>query len=209
MKFRPALRWIFAFIFCLYLSVFSARAQWKPRNPVTSFQRQADSVVFTQREGFLKLQVCSDDVIHVLYSPSAAFEEHPNFVVTKTKWQTPQWTMQDTPDEITITTGRLKVSVARIDGAITYKEAGGASLVQDANRWLTPVKVNGEDTYRAESFVNIYGSYEGFYGLGQHQAGVWNYRGESVDISQDNTNISIPFLVSSKGYGIYWNNESR
>ncbi len=47
------------------------------------------------------------------------------------------------------------------------------------------------------------------YGLGQHQAGVWNYRGESVDISQDNTNISVPMLLSSNGYGIFWNNDSR
>jgi alpha-D-xyloside xylohydrolase len=50
---------------------------------------------------------------------------------------------------------------------------------------------------------------EAFYGLGQHQAGVWNYRGESVDLSQDNTNISIPLLLSSNGYGIFWNNGSR
>ena len=74
---------------------------------------------------------------------------------------------------------------------------------------LTPEKVNGEDTYRAESFVNIYGSHEALYGLGQHQAGVWNYRGESVDISQDNSNISVPLMLSSKGYGIFWNNTSR
>jgi alpha-D-xyloside xylohydrolase len=50
---------------------------------------------------------------------------------------------------------------------------------------------------------------EAFYGLGQHQAGVLNYRGESVDISQDNTNISVPLLLSSNGYGIFWNNGSR
>jgi alpha-D-xyloside xylohydrolase len=38
---------------------------------------------------------------------------------------------------------------------------------------------------------------------------VWNYRGESVDISQDNTNIAVPLLLSSQGYGLYWNNDSR
>jgi alpha-D-xyloside xylohydrolase len=69
--------------------------------------------------------------------------------------------------------------------------------------------LHDEDAFRAESFINIYGSREALYGLGQHQSGVWNYRGESVDISQDNTNIAVPFLVSSKGYGIYWNNDSR
>jgi len=185
------------------------QAQWIPRNPVTSVQHQADAVIFTQQTGFLKLQVCADSIIHVVYSPASLFQEHPNFVVTKTSWETPQWNMQETPDEVTITTSRLTVSVARTDGAITYREPDGKQLMQDANRWLTPVKVNGEDTYHAEVFVNIYGSHEGLYGLGQHQAGVWNYRGESVDISQDNSNISVPLLVSSKGYAIYWNNESR
>ena len=103
----------------------------------------------------------------------------------------------------------MKVVVARKDGAITYRDLAGKQLVQEATRKLTPVKVNGEHTYHAESFVNIYGSREAFYGLGQHQAGVWNYRGESVDISQDNSNIAVPFLVSSNGYGIFWNNDSR
>jgi alpha-D-xyloside xylohydrolase len=187
----------------------TAHAQWRPRNPVTAVQRQHDGAVFTQKTGFLKLQVCSDSIIHVLYSLDASFREHPNFVVTKTAWGTPQWTMQETPEEISLTTARLKISVARIDGAITYRDEQGGQLLQDANRWLTAVRVNGEDTYRAESFVNIYGSHEGLYGLGQHQAGVWNYRGESVDISQENSNISVPLLVSSRGYGIFWNNESR
>ena len=112
-------------------------------------------------------------------------------------------------DNITITTARLKLVVSKIDGSITYQDGDGKQIVQEANRKLTPTKVNGENTYRAESFVNIYGSREALYGLGQHQAGVWNYRGESVDISQDNTAIAVPFLVSSNGYGIFWNNTSR
>ncbi len=204
-----------AFYFSLFLILIfagflpAAHAQWTPRNPVTGVQRQPDGVVFTQKTGFLKLQVCTDSIIHVVYSPTSSFQEHPNYVVTKTTWATISWTMQETADEVTIATAHLKVSVARIDGAITYSDLNSQQLVQDANRWLTPVKVNGEDTYRAEVFVNIYGSHEGLFGLGQHQSGVWNYRGESVDISHDNTNISVPLLVSSKGYGIYWNNESR
>ncbi len=193
---------------CLAFLV-AAHAQWMPRNPVTAVQKQADSVVFTQKTGFLKVQVCTDSIIHILYSPASSFHEHPNYVVIKTAWATPSWTMEETTDDVTISTARLKVNVARIDGAITYRELDGKPLVQEASRWLTPVLVNGEDTYHAESFVNIYGSHEGFYGLGQHQSGVWNYRGESVDISHDNTNISVPLLVSNKGYGIYWNNESR
>jgi alpha-D-xyloside xylohydrolase len=38
---------------------------------------------------------------------------------------------------------------------------------------------------------------------------VWNYRGETVDLSQENTEIAIPLLISTNGYGIFWNNPSR
>ena len=209
-RFHPAI-FLNLLLAAVLMSAFSnvARAQWRPRNPVTAVQQQKDGVVLTQKEGFLKLQVCADSIIHVLYSPTSSFQEHPNFVVTKTNWDVPQWTMQEANDEISITTARLKVNIAKLDGAITYRELDGKQIVQDANRWLTPVEVNGEDTYRSEVFINVYGSHEGFYGLGQHQAGVWNYRGESVDVVQDNSNISIPLLVSNKGYGIFWNNESR
>ncbi len=202
-------RFIFALTTLLVAVTPIAHSQWRPRNPVTSVQRQADGVLLTQKQGFLRLQVCTDSIIHVIYSPTASPQQHKNYVVIKTAWNPVIWNMDEAQDAVTISTARLKVTVARLDGSISYRDENSTPLVQEANRWLTPAHVNGEDTYRAESFVSIYGSHEGLYGLGQHQAGVWNYRGESVDIVQDNSNISIPLMVSSKGYGIYWNNESR
>lgn len=193
---------------CLFGST-AARAQWTAMNPVKSFQQQADGVLFTMGTGTLKVQVCSAAVVRVLYSATATFPKRTEFVVTKEVWPATPWTMQSTDDAITISTSLLKMTVTRKDGAIGYAELHGESLVQESARSLTPVRVNGEDTYRAESFISIYGSHEALYGLGQHQAGVWNYRGESVDISQENSNISVPLMVSSKGYGIFWNSTAR
>ena len=187
----------------------TARAQWAPMNPVTTFLQQPDGVLFTMTTGTLKLQVCTDSIVRVRYSATTSFSNLLDYVVTKSTWPETKWTMQSTSEGVTLATSRLMVTVTRKDGAITYRDHDGKQLVQEASRKLTPAKVNGEDTFRAESFINIYGSREGLYGLGQHQAGVWNYRGESVDISQDNSNISVPLLVSSNGYGIFWNNDSR
>ena len=212
MNIRQSPRLFASFLLCLFVCLFcaaAAQAQWKPMNPVRDVQQQADGVLFTMGSGTLKVQVCSDSVIHVLYSPTATFPKRTDFVVTRETWPAAQWTMQSTDDAVTLATSLLKISVTRKDGAISYAEIHGESLVQESSRSLTPEKVNGEDTYRAESMVSIYGSHEGIYGLGQHQAGVWNYRGESVDISQENSNISVPLMLSSKGYGIFWNNTSR
>ena len=47
---------------------------------------------------------------------------------------------------------------------------------------------------------------ERLYGLGQFQDGYSNVRGLSRRLTQVNTQISIPMLLSSKGYGVLWNN---
>ncbi len=45
---------------------------------------------------------------------------------------------------------------------------------------------------------------EAIYGLGQHEEGILNYRGHSQYLYQQNMKVAIPVLVSSKGYGIYF-----
>ena len=47
---------------------------------------------------------------------------------------------------------------------------------------------------------------EFLFGLGQFQDGYSNVRGLSRRLTQVNTQISIPMLMSSKGYGVLWNN---
>lgn len=196
-------------LFLLFTSAPLARAQWIPPNPVRSFEKRADSLMLTMQSGVLWIQVCSDSIIRVRYSPTSSFPTAPDYVVTKTNWSQVPWTVRTTDKDVSLSTSRMKVTVARNNGAIEYSGADGAKLVQEAARTLTPTNVNGEATYRAESFFSIYGSQEAFYGLGQHQAGVWNYRGETVELAQENTDIAVPLLLSSKGYGIFWNNTSR
>ena len=186
------------------------RAQWTPLNPVASVEPQPDGVVVALKTGFLRLQVCSDSIVHVLYSIERTPRQHPDNLVVKSSWPKTEFALHmDDPKVVTMTTSRLRIEIARSDSSVTFYDASGRKLTQENTRTLTPVEVNGEKTYHSERFVNMWDTQEAFYGLGQHQAGVWNYRGEAVDLSQDNTNISIPLLLSSNGYAIFWNNGSR
>lgn len=187
----------------------SAWAQWNELNPVASVRRQDDGVQFAMRTGTLQVQVCSPTIVRVLYSPTSTFPGRPDYVVIKKTWPHTDWSMHSSDDSVVLTTTALKVIITRKSGVIRFDDAAANKLFEDDGRTMTPVQVNGENTYHAEMVSSLWGSYEGFYGLGQHQSGVWNYRGEAVDLSQDNTNISIPFFLSSKGYGIFWNNASR
>ena len=45
---------------------------------------------------------------------------------------------------------------------------------------------------------------EAFYGLGQHQSEEFNMKGRNEDLFQYNTKVSIPFVLSTKNYGLLW-----
>lgn len=49
---------------------------------------------------------------------------------------------------------------------------------------------------------------EGIYGLGQHEDGIYNYNGKKEYLFQTNMKISVPFLLSSRNYGILIDAES-
>ncbi len=186
-----------------------ARAQWVPLNPVVAVRTLDDGVLFTMKSGTMKLQVCAPDIVRLLYSPGSSIPDVRDDVVIRRTRPPVRWSAETSGDSVLLRTAKLRVIVSRTRGTILYADSAGGKLFQDDTRTLTPVEVNGEKTYHAEMFSNLWGSGEAFYGLGQHQAGVWNYRGEAVDISQDNSNIAVPFFLSTNGYGVFWNNSSR
>ncbi|HEY2467014.1 MAG TPA: glycoside hydrolase family 31 protein [Terracidiphilus sp.] len=198
-------------LLALALTSFGAHAQWNPPNPVVSFEKQSNGVEIHQKAGVLRLEVDAEDVLHVTYStlegdPATHPSDH---VVVKSDWPNAMFDVTSDTKAITLSTQKLKAVIERESGAIHYVGADGKQLTTEGYRSLKPVEVNGEKTFEAEIFFPIYGSHEGLYGLGQHQAGVWNYRGEKVPLEQENTEIAVPLLVSSNGYGIFWNNPSR
>jgi alpha-D-xyloside xylohydrolase len=199
-------------LFLLLLSSLTPalKAQWLPLNAVKSAEPRADGVLIVLDTGFLRFQVCSESIVHITYSLQRQLPQRTDFLIVKNTWPKSQFTLQtDDPKSITLSTANLKLVVTRADSSIVFYDSAGHKLTRENSRTLTPVEVNGEKAFHSERFTNMWDTQEAFYGLGQHQAGVPNYRGESVDISQDNTNISVPLLLSSNGYGIFWNNGSR
>src|SRR5579864_7901105 len=124
---RIFLSFLFAFV-SLLLWPATAHAQWMPMNPVRQVQQQPDGVLFSMGAGALKVQVCSDSIIHVLYSPTASFPKRADFIVIKESWPAARWTMQSSDESVTLTTSLLKVTVAKKDGAISYSDVHGESL---------------------------------------------------------------------------------
>jgi alpha-D-xyloside xylohydrolase len=201
---------------CLWLGLFlhlltlCVTALDRP-SPVTGAEEQPDGVLFHLGAGVLKVQICTSAIAHIVYSPSGLFPENKNPMIVRTSWEQAPFKFSRGEKEDTVSTDLLQIVINHQDGSLKFTDANSAMLLQESVEWksrqMTPALVNGEQTYHATQ-VFMPTSGEAFYGLGQHQSGQWNYSGESVELSQDNTNISVPFFTSSLGYGIFWNNAS-
>lgn len=85
------------------------------------------------------------------------------------------------------------------------KDKNGNTIFSTTEHSLKPSDIRGMKTYEATLRINSRND-EYLYGLGQFQDGYTNIRGLSRRLTQVNTQISIPFFLSSKGYGLLWNN---
>jgi alpha-D-xyloside xylohydrolase len=172
---------------------------------------------FEANFGFDRVRViaCSDSVIHVLAYPGstpvqAASPAQPWMLPRAESCPGVSAAFAQTGEAASITTSKLKVEILEGSGSLIYTTADGAELLREGSaipRSYEPVDVNGVHAYHTEDRFSP-AMTEGLYGLGQHQNGMFNYRGATVELGQDNTDIAIPLLLSTKGYGLLWNTAS-
>jgi alpha-D-xyloside xylohydrolase len=86
----------------------------------------------------------------------------------------------------------------------------GAELLAEAPAYFPrpparKYKSVGGDLFQMQMRFKAYAG-ERLYGLGQHQHGLLDQKGAVIDLVQYNSEVSIPFLLSNRGYGLLWNN---
>lgn len=194
-----------------------AQAQYK-----ISVTQQADGVLVKTPTDSLKLTVCSPTSIHVVASPDGSAKDattHQPWLIAPCTPGKFTLTMPKAPPATTaasnpwnspnavLDTGTVKVLISLDWGNLQFDDEQGKKLLQefqDDPRQYQPVVANGEHLYAVKD--RFYPAVrEGLYGLGQHQSGAFNYRGSFLDLAQANTDVTVPLMVSTNGYGIFWN----
>lgn len=125
-------------------------------------------------------------------------------------------------DGATLRNGKIQASISK-RGKIVVRNARGETLLEEYSRnrrdLLDPkcsaLEVEGREfkphlggdyhiTMRLESLSKD----ERLYGMGQYQHEQLNLKGMDLELAHRNSQASVPFLVSSLGYGLLWNNPS-
>jgi len=166
--------------------------------------------LFTGISNAVKLEVVADNIIRVIAVPGKEIVSSQSLVTVYARNPDLAWNVVPSKDKLSLKTKTITAVVDLKTGVVSFWDSKGKKILNEkliAGRSFQPAVFDGKRYYNlTQTFQST--SDDAWYGLGQHQDGVMNYRGQQVTFFQNNTEVAIPFLVSSKNYGILWDNYS-
>ena len=170
-----------------------------------------NTVIVKINKAKLGITVWSNEIIQVRYTLADSFSSKKSLFLQEKNFTKPNFKVSEGNQLVVITTAELTAKVNKISGQVSFFDKNGNSLLKekaDAGKSFTPTSFEG---YQTQSLKQQFESPpdEAIYGLGQHQDRLLNIKGYDLDLYQHNTEVYIPFFVSTKGYGLLWNNLSH
>ena len=151
----------------------------------------------------VRLQVMGPKLIRVSATPDGAFHDRKSLVVLPVKEKT-RFSVEMEEGVVKVSTGEVVARVDPKDGKLSFTDASGKLLLASGTGGqmsFAPIEVEGKKAFSTRVVFDSPAD-EAFYGLGQQQTGEFDHKGLNEELYQYNTKISIPFIVSSKGYGL-------
>jgi alpha-D-xyloside xylohydrolase len=197
---------LFTFVFMLIILTVSTQAK------VVSYTKDKDGITCNLEKGLMKVKICTDNIIEVKYTFLPIFLDKPSLVITNEWKDTPGFTITENTGEIVLTTSKVVVIVNRQNNSVRYTDLkGNIILSEDGMRGksMTSVTIAGIPTYSCTTQFDSPAD-ESLYGLGCHPEDSLsiNYKGRNQDMTIKYMTGAVPVLLSTKGYGLMWDNYS-
>jgi alpha-D-xyloside xylohydrolase len=168
-----------------------------------SYSVRKDRLVILLSGGELDIVPLTAKAVRVIWSKDKPKADSELILINRPP--APLFHCSETALALRLSTGAMTVNFDKATGALDYRETSGRVFLREkaGSRKLIPDSVMGEPCFVAEqSFESPADEY--LFGLGQFQDGNFNLRNVSRQLIQVNTQIAVPFLYSSKGYGLLW-----
>lgn len=181
-----------------------------------SYKKTSDGIIaytdstYTGTSHAIKLEVISDDIIRVVLAPNKKILSNPSLITVYKKDTAISWNVISSKDAVTLTTRKIIAFVNVHSGKVSFEKPDGTKILNTKSidrSSFQPTIFDGQRFYKLTQIFQTADD-DAWYGLGQHQEGVMNYKGQQVTFFQNNSQVAVPFLVSKNNYGILWDNYS-
>jgi alpha-D-xyloside xylohydrolase len=158
----------------------------------------------------VKIQVIRDNILRVIASPTRDFADRKSYSTSYSIDPTVRWELVSGKTSLLVKTKEVVANVNLATGSVSFTDAKGNKIITEKlvnGRSIKSAVFEGRPSYSLNQSFQLSGD-DALYGLGQHQDDLFNYKGYQVKLFQNNTEVAVPFLISNKNYGIFWDNYS-
>lgn len=186
-----------SFLFILVILAFSCEQESE------KYKLLDDRVAIELAEGTLNIIPLSDDAIRILVEKKPVKEEKELVLVNQVP--IPAFKFSDTDGKLRLSTKSITVLFDKASGTINFADKTGKIFLSEkpGSRKMIADTIMEKPCFMAEQTFDS-SEDEFLFGLGQFQDGHYNLRNVTRKLIQVNSQIAIPFLYSSRGYGILW-----
>jgi alpha-D-xyloside xylohydrolase len=157
----------------------------------------------------VKIQFYADDIVRVVKWLPCASAEKLSLSVIQDTLPNLKVKFQENGKAVILGSEKITLNIFKKDGKVEYLTTDNESILKEKGKAnITPVEYKFEKAFSVQQKF-LLAPDEGIYGLGQHQYGYMNYRNREVVLVQTNTDAVTSFLISTRGYGILWDNYSK
>ena len=158
----------------------------------------------------VKVQFYAEGIVRVVKWPARGTSAKASLSVIQEDLPALDVPVKEDATNVTLSSGKITMLVSKSDGSIQFLDSNGGTVLREQGQAVfAPTGIERESSAFSVRQNFTLSAEEGVYGLGQQQLGVMNYRGHTVKIVQANTKAVTPVLVSTAGYGIFWDNYSK
>jgi alpha-D-xyloside xylohydrolase len=173
-----------------------------------SIQKDALGITLYSSSTETRVEIWDEGVVRVTHKAVNSMPSPKSLVVVAQPAKV-LWNSRETSDAVILTTNRVQVKVDRKNGCVHFFDSKVNPILEETadGTWLSTVTTgSAKDTVEAGQKFRLQKD-ESIYGLGQHpKEASLDYRGSSVQLLQENTQVAVPVLLSSNGYAMLWDN---
>lgn len=157
----------------------------------------------------LKIQFYADNIVRITKWCPKGTSEKLSLSVIKKELPDLKITSVQKGENIFLSSAKLILNVSAKDGNIKYLTNDKSEILKEKGTPLfTPIVYYSDSGFTVKQSFQLT-SDEGIYGLGEQEDGYFNFRGKDIVLAQPNVGAANSFLVSTKNYGILWDNYSQ
>lgn len=169
-----------------------------------SYSKNAEEVSVKLSDGYLVLRPMNENTVRIQFIKEIKPEKNQFVFVNENS--SSDFKLEENTSSLKLKTKNYAVLFNKKTAQLSFLNGNGKVLLSEAvnSRKLIESTVSSQTCYITEqSFITD--KDEQLLGLGQFQDGHYNLKNISRKLIQVNSQIALPFLYSSKGYGILWN----